>query len=237
MIHALFLLFFLLYPSFGVSGSASNNTKKYLEISAEGINAPLYPNGDAIAHKIVETGNIRGIQTLSKLGADMSLQNKRGESPFLLGYIHKIGLRAIQQMSNADPQAVLVRDKHGRTPLMTALKHGNPLDVIQYTYRLHPAALAIPDYEGRLPAHYLFRYSTDLGVKKFIIRMDPSALSVRDVRGGAPLDYAQKYKKKNSKSHTKIMRFINNLKRQTNGRKTMIKPPFSCQNSFGLYAK
>ena len=185
----------LLYPAVGYGDDLAG----IHQTSDKGVNAPLYSNGNTLAHRIIEVeeNGRKGVQSILRLGVDLGLPNNNGESPFLFGYKHQTGLDAIQDMLNANPKLISVQDNYGRTPLLIALRYRNPLDVVQYTYQQNLNAIRIQDNEDRLPAHYVFRYKTDLDVKKFIVKMHPSALSVIDTHGNTPLDYARKYRKKN----------------------------------------
>ena len=235
LIHILLLLMLLFDLSAGICDESDTLTTTSPKFSDEGINAPLFPNNNRIAHKIIETGgSLKTIQDVVANGANLSAQNRQGETPFLSGYIHRVDLETIKFMSQKDPQVIYISTYLGKHALLLGLRHQHPLDVIQFTYSLHPEAIMIPDSDDRLPAHYIFRYRNDLDVKKFIIKLYPEALDKRDVYGKTPLDYARKYKKKNPNTHTKIMRFINNLRKQINGKenqRTMTKLAH-CQQSF-----
>ncbi len=234
LIHVLLLLMLLFDLSAGICAELDTLD------TDEGINAPIFPDKNRIAHKIIENGgSLKEIQNAVMQGADLSAQNRQGETPFLSGYIYRVDLETIKFMSKEDPQVIYISTYLGKHALLLGLRHQHPLDVIQFTYSLRPEAIMIPDNDGRLPAHYIFRYRNDLDVKKFIIKLHPEALDKRDIHGKTPLDYARKYRNKNPDTYTKIMRFINNLKKQTNGKvnqMTMTRP-VHCQQSFTFYTQ
>ena len=214
-----------------------------LEISTEGVNAPIDADLNTVGHQVFRHGGDReSLQSVSNLGYDFRIQNRHGETTVLFGLKHgeDLDLDALRFISETDSSIISIRDNDGKSALLMGLEHKRPLEMIQLLIELHPETPSIPDNDGNLPLHYAFKYRHPKKVFRLIYELYPEAMFIKNKDGQYPWDYARQYMKDFNISKLLLTpRRINNGIRNRNRDRNQetFKQTNRCQETLSLHRR
>jgi len=115
-----------------------------------------------------------------------------GSFPIHVALSNGASADVINQIIEADPQALGRNNKNGLSPLVLALKHRAEADVVEALLRVNESLTRISDKRMNYPLHLACMYGCSVGVVKALFEAFPAVADLPNRDGLKPIDLAQR---------------------------------------------